>query len=82
MSSYRDFRAFLRREDCEEAFDRAFYLYNDCTMLDASLWEAGSEEYIIGHAFDWAKTFEGRSFWAEIDRRWYAEAAVRPCGHR
>ena len=74
MSSYRHFRAFLRREGCEAAFDRAFYLYNDSTSLDASLWKAGSEEYIIGHAFDWSSTPEGRSFWAEIDRRWYAEA--------
>lgn len=71
MTSYKIFRAFLRSEECEDAFDRAFYLYNDFTALDESLWEAVEAECVFGHAFDWSATQEGRDFWLEIDRRWY-----------
>ena len=71
MSSYQLFRNFLREQGCEEAFDRAFYLYNDFTRLDESLWEAGDAACIVGHALDWRATPEGREFWLNIDRLWY-----------
>lgn len=70
MSGYRRFRAFLRQEGCEAAFDRAFYSFNGFTHLDESLWEVGDEEFVVAHAFDWRETAEGREFWLEIDRRW------------
>ena len=69
-NSYAVFRHFLREHGCEAAFDRAFYAHNDCTLLDASLWEAGEAEYIFAHAFDWRATPEGREFWREIDKKW------------
>ena len=75
MSRYQQFRSFLREQGCEEAFDRAFHLYNGFTVLDESLWEAGDEVYVVAHAFDWRATPEGREFWLEIDRLWY-----RLCG--
>lgn len=70
MSRYQQFRTFLRESDCEEAFDRAFYLYNDFTVLDEALWEVGDEAYFVAHAFDWEATPEGRDFWLEIDLGW------------
>ena len=69
-ATYDDFRTFLRRMGCEEAFDRAFYLHNDFTALDPALWEACSAEHIIAHAFDWRTTPEGRPFWHTIDTAW------------
>lgn len=71
MSDYQLFRYFLRDEGCEAAFDEAFYHYNGGVTLDARLWEAGDAAYILGHAFEWSATPEGRDFWAELDRRWY-----------
>lgn len=71
MSSYHKFRAFLRERGCEQSFDRAYYHFNDFTLLDESLWEAGDAEMIFGHAFDWCATPEGRDFWRERDREWY-----------
>lgn len=68
--TYQSFRSFLREQMCEEAFDRAFYTFNDCTALDVSLWEAGEAEYIFAHAFDWSTTPEGRDFWREVDKKW------------
>ena len=70
MSDYKTFRRFLQEQQCEEAFDRAFYLYNDFTLLDEALWEASDAEHIFGHAFDWKATPEGRDFWLTIDRVW------------
>ena len=70
LATYQSFRSFLREQMCEEAFDRAFYAFNDCTALDVSLWEAGESEYIFAHAFDWSATPEGRDFWRDIDRKW------------
>lgn len=69
-ATYNDFRTFLRRMGCEEAFDMAFYLHNDFTVLDPALWEACSVEHIIAHAFDWSTTPEGRPFWHTIDTAW------------
>ena len=71
MGSYQLFRAFLRAQECEVAFDRAFYNHNGFTHLDESLWKAGDAEYIFGHAFDWSATPEGRDYWLAIDRRWF-----------
>ena len=71
MSDYRTFRLFLREHGCEAAFDRAYYQYNDFTLLDEALWEASDAECIFGHAFDWKATLEGREYWLEIDRKWY-----------
>ena len=71
MLSYQLFRSFLRDHGCERAFDSAFYAYNDYTMLDASLWEAGDAECIFAQAFVWHMTPEGRDFWRDIDREWY-----------
>ncbi len=71
MPSYRQFRAFLKDQGCEVAFDQAFFAYNGCTVLDERLWETGDAEYIFAHAFDWQATPEGRDFWVEIDREWY-----------
>lgn len=70
MSDYRLFRLFLQKQECETAFDRAFYSHNGCTMLDERLWEAGDAECIFGHAFDWDDTPEGREFWQDKDRMW------------
>ena len=67
---YRKFRSFLQEQGCEAAFDRAYYQYNDFTLLDEALWEAGDAECIFGHAFDWKATPEGRDFWLNIDRIW------------
>ena len=53
MSRYQQFRAFLREQGCEVAFDRAFYLYNDCTALDEELWLGGEEAYFVSQAFEW-----------------------------
>ena len=71
MSSYGEFREFLRSEGCEAAFDRAFYNYNGFTLLDEALWAAADAECIFGHAFDWSATPEGREYWLAIDKRWF-----------
>ena len=71
MGSYQLFRAFLRKEGCEIAFDRAFYNHNGFTHLDEALWEAGDAEFIFGHAFDWSATPEGREYWLAVDKKWY-----------
>lgn len=71
MGSYQLFRAFLRKEGCEIAFDRAFYNHNGFTHLDEALWEAADVECIFGHAFDWSATPEGREYWLAIDKRWF-----------
>lgn len=71
MSRYQQFRTFLREQGCEVAFDRAFYLYNDCTALDEELWSVGEEAYFVSQAFEWEATPEGRAFWREVDRQWY-----------
>ncbi len=71
MIDYKTFREFLREQKCEEAFDRAFYLHNDCTAMDEALWKVGEAAYIFGHAFDWSATPEGREYWLAIDRKWY-----------
>lgn len=76
--SYLRFRTFLREEGCEEAFDRAFCDHNHSTVLDARLWEAGEAEFIIGHAFDWATTPEGREYWLDLDARWQREMMQNP----
>lgn len=74
-NGYRKFRLFLREQGCEEAFDKAFYSYNGCTLLDERLWDAGDAECIFAHAFDWRSTPEGREFWRKIDRIWYTLCA-------
>ena len=71
MGSYQLFRAFLRKEECEAAFDRAFYNHNGFTHLDEALWAAGDAECIFGHAFDWSATPEGREYWLAIDKKWF-----------
>lgn len=71
MGSYQLFRAFLRQEGCEAAFDLAFYNYNGFTHLDEALWAAADAECIFGHAFNWSATPEGREYWLAIDRRWF-----------
>lgn len=71
MTPYQLFRNFLREEGCEAAFDRAFYLHNDYTQLDESLWEASDASAIIGHAFNWSATPEGREYWLAIDKKWF-----------
>ena len=50
MSSYKEFRKFLRNEGCEAAFGRAFYNHNGFTYLDEALWEIADAECIFGHA--------------------------------
>lgn len=69
-ATYEEFRSFLRRMGCEEAFDRAFYLHNDFTALDPALWNVCPAEYIIAHAFDWRTTPEGSNFWRAMDQKW------------
>lgn len=73
MSYYHNFRKFLRRHHCEEAFDRAFYLHNDFTPLDEALWEAGEAAYFVNCAFDWSQTPEGSGYWRVMDRMWSEE---------
>ena len=71
MGSSQLFRAFLRKEECEATFDRAFYNHNGFTHFDEALWEAADVECIFGHAFDWSATPEGREYWLAIDKRWF-----------
>lgn len=68
--TYQEFRAFLGKVGCAEAFDRAFYDHNHATLLDAALWEAADAEFVFAHAFDWATTPEGSDYWREVDRMW------------
>ena len=68
--TYQAFRNFLQEEGCEAQFDLAFLLHNGHTTLDEALWEAGDEEYIFAHAFDWSVTPEGRNFWLGLDKKW------------
>ena len=71
MVTYHDFRIFLQKNNCEEAFDHAFYDYNGSIAFDKYMWDVSEAAYIIAHAFDWAATPEGRKYWLEIDRRWH-----------
>ena len=75
MISYHDFRQFLQRNDCEKAFDRAFYAYNGCVAFDVHMWELSEATCVVAHAFDWRATPEGRAYWLEIDRRWWSECS-------
>lgn len=70
MATYYDFRRFLQENNCEAIFDSDFYAYNGCIAFDERMWEISEEPYILAHAFDWAKTPEGRVFWLEMDKRW------------
>lgn len=62
MIDYKTFRWLLQVSGCEEAFNRALYQYDDYTVFDEALWEAGDAEYIFAHAFDWNATPEGREY--------------------
>lgn len=75
MASFCQFRAFLGRNGCCEQFDRAFAEQNNSTLFDRAVWSLYPfDEAVIGVAFDWTLTDEGRSYWAQIDCLWYAEA--------
>ncbi|MCI1720980.1 MAG: hypothetical protein LKM37_08280 [Bacteroidales bacterium] len=74
--AYAQFRDFLKQQNCEDEFDRAFYEQNGCTRFDAALWntvEDAAEDVknLFGYAFNWSKTSEGIQFWRSIDLMWY-----------
>ncbi|MBO7198130.1 MAG: hypothetical protein J6V28_04970 [Tidjanibacter sp.] len=72
MVSYEDFELFLREQECEEAFHRAFRAHNDATNMDPQLWEASADAAtFLGRAFRWSETPEGRDFWQQIDLLWH-----------
>lgn len=58
----RTFRSFLRKNECEQQFDAAFYSQCGANYLDETL--AGIlviDEFFFGRCFDWSKTPEGRT---------------------
>ncbi|MBR4851244.1 MAG: hypothetical protein IKU97_04205 [Tidjanibacter sp.] len=80
MVTYDTFRAFLRSEGCEEAFDRAFYAHNHATAFDDRMWEAvGDKGSLFGRVFRWDSTPEGRPFWRSIDKAWHDQLAATGC---
>lgn len=71
MSGYRFFRIFLKTEGCEEAFDRAFYDYNDCTHFSEEMWGAMDDHRsLFLRVFSWKRSLEGELFWRKIDAKW------------
>lgn len=71
---YETFLEFLRRNDCEEAFQRAFYEQNGNNFMDRRLWEfLDPDECFINTCLNWSKTKEGRDYWKTIDELWYQE---------
>lgn len=78
--TYREFRDFLRRKNCNDAFDRAFYEQNDCTRFDTALWDAVEDiRSIFRCLFKWCKTPEGEDFWRAVDIEWYCKCENKNC---
>lgn len=72
--SYSRFLEFLQRNDCEEAFNRAFYEQNGYNRMDERLWDIlDPDECFFNQCLNWSKTREGKEFWKEIDEKWYRE---------
>ncbi len=69
---YQTFRAFLRDNDCERQFDRAFYTQCGANVLDETLADIlVIDETFLNRCFDWSRTEEGRQFWKELDDKWW-----------
>jgi hypothetical protein len=76
MNLYLTFRSFLKERGCESEFEEAFGSQVPGYCLDAQLWEIlGGDEYFLGRAFEWDRTIQGRTFWAEKDSQWYKIAS-------
>lgn len=72
--SFDEFEEFLRRNNCESQFERAFYLQNGGNRIDPRLWEIlEPDECFFNVALDWSRTPEGREYWKRIDELWYRE---------
>jgi len=72
QSLYRRFRSFLRNQNCEKEFDRAFYAQCGFNYLDERLSEyLVIDESFFGRCFDWNKTIEGHQYWKDIDTLWW-----------
>ena len=71
--SYAEFLSFLRENNCEVQFTRAFHDQNGCHFMDERLWELmQADECFFNQAFNWSRTVEGREFWHRIDELWFA----------
>lgn len=71
---YDTFLDFLKRNNCEEAFQRAFYDQNGNNFMDRRLWEfLDPDECFFNTCLNWSKTKEGREYWKAIDELWYQE---------
>lgn len=72
IPNYEGFREFLRKEQCEDAFDRNFADYYPGYKLDETLWRllGLDSEFLFGRVFRWDATPEGRSYWLAVDGHW------------
>ena len=72
--SYQTFTEFLQRNDCEDAFNQAFFEQNGYTRMDERLWNIlDPDECFLNQSLNWSKTAQGREFWKAIDEKWYKE---------
>ena len=72
--SYETFTEFLRRNDCEDAFNQAFYEQNGYTRMDERLWDIlDPDECFFNQCLNWSRTPQGRDYWMAIDEKWYRE---------
>jgi len=79
QSLYQRLRSFLRDQNCEKEFDRAFYLQCGANYLDERLSEyLVIDESFFGRCFDWCKTKEGRQYWKDIDTLWWNAFLSQP----
>lgn len=70
--SYADFLRFLRENNCEQQFIRAFHDQNGNHFIDEGLWKLmDTDECFFNRAFNWARTVEGRDYWHRINDLWF-----------
>lgn len=82
MIQYQTLRRFLRDNNCESAFDRAFYEQCGYNRFDETLAGIiGIDETLFAHVFQWDRTPEGRDFWLKISDRWYYYAMPLSAGN-
>lgn len=80
MVTYDRFITFLTEKKCKKAFNDAFFHQHPGYHLDSTLWDIlGGDEYIIGRAFDWEKTTQGREYWLTLDREWCKLVRTNNC---
>lgn len=71
MITYKEFRDFLRRHDCEPEFDSCFHAFCGANRFDAFLADyMVLDEAFFGRVFRWDLTPQGRPFWKNIDDLW------------